>query len=412
MRVLIVCPDAPYPPRDGGSLRIVNLARSLTAQADVMLMTYVRSAGETRSLEDFERATGVRVRAVQRPARRNLATRAWHKLTLYYGSYLLSAIPGPVRFNLRPIFGAALRETLADFKPDVIVWEYWFMSGFAEQARQDAPQAVQVLDTIDLEWVRLRRLVDTRRGLRAWWTRFTWPRVRRYTFDRYQAVDRVVTLTQTDAHIAQRECPDLDRWYVLPMGLMLDDYPDLGAGHPDRLAFFGSFRHTPNVDAVKILLSDIFPRIRRDRPTVVLDIMGPALPDRLIERIRSETGVRYLGVQPDIRPVLAETAVVIAPLRFGSGVKIKLLEAMALGKAVVTTSIGAEGIEAAPDADWIVADDPAAIAHETIRLLDDEVTRHKVGQRGRAHVHRHYDARHIADDLIAELRGERREHGR
>jgi polysaccharide biosynthesis protein PslH len=127
--------------------------------------------------------------------------------------------------------------------------------------------------------------------------------------------------------------------------------------------------------------------------------MGSDLPDWP----RRYPNVRVLGFQPDIRPILAEASVVIAPLRFGSGVKIKILESMALGKAIVTTSIGAEGIEAQPGTDFIVADDAQALASKTVRLLANPSIRASLGQHARQFIQTHHDADQIAQDFLARL---------
>src|SRR5512136_2816793 len=98
MRILLVCPDSPYPPRDGGSLRIVNQARGLSQSASVALLTYTSSASEVCALQEFGADCNIQIYHAQRPARRNKFTRAWHKLSLYYASYMLGPTPGPVRF--------------------------------------------------------------------------------------------------------------------------------------------------------------------------------------------------------------------------------------------------------------------------------------------------------------------------
>ena len=184
------------------------------------------------------------------------------------------------------------------------------------------------------------------------------------------------------------------------MGLMLDEYPiPLTSPQPERVLFFGSFRHQPNVDALRFLLQEIWPHLQHERPQAALDLMGPGIPDWP----RQYPNVRVLGFQPDIRPILAEASVVIAPLRFGSGVKIKILESMALGKAVVTTSIGAEGIEAQPGTDFIVADDAQALASETVRLLANPSIRASLGQHARQFIQIHHDADQIAKDFLARL---------
>src|SRR5262245_42861896 len=112
MRILFVCPDCPYPPHDGVSLRIVNLTRSLASHASVMLLTYVISPKEATALADLEQTKGLQVRSVQRPARRNILTRAWHKLVNYYCPYLFTSLPGPVRFNQQRVMRQALLAVL------------------------------------------------------------------------------------------------------------------------------------------------------------------------------------------------------------------------------------------------------------------------------------------------------------
>jgi glycosyltransferase involved in cell wall biosynthesis len=404
MRILIVCPDSPYPPRDGGSLRIVNLARSLAQHAPVMLLTYVVSPGEATALAELEQIYGIQARGVQRPSRRNKLTRAWHKLRYYYGPYLFTSLPGPVRFNMRPVMVQALQAALQDFAPDAIIWEYWFMSGFAELARAVRPHAVQVLDAHDLEWARIQRTLTATGDRAQCWQRYTEPRIKHYALDRYRSVDRVIFLSHADADLAQRDLPEPDRLSVVPMGLRLDEYPaPIASPQPGRVLFFGSFRHQPNVDALRYLLQDIFPRIQAERPQITLDIMGAYIPDWVSQLAVQNQHIRILGFQPDIRPVLAEAAVVIAPLRFGSGVKIKILEAMAFGKTVVTTSIGAEGIEAEAGRDFIVVENAQSLASETIRLLANPALCESIGQRARQFIWTHHNAGEIAQDFLARL---------
>jgi polysaccharide biosynthesis protein PslH len=400
MRLLLVCPDSPCPPRDGGALRIVNLARSLARHTAVMLVTYVVSPAETEALTEFGRQFGIRVCGVPRPARRNVWTRAWHKFRHYYGPYLFSTIPGAVRFNQQPVMREALVKALQDFAPDGIIWEYWFMTGFAELAHAACPQAIQITDAIDLEWLRLQREAQIRGGVTKHWTQYIQPRVRRYTLDQYRRMAGVLFLSKTDAQLAQLDLPKFDRGFVVPMGLMLNEYPVPSSPPPsERLLFFGSFRHQPNVDALRFLLHNIWPLIQHERPQATLDLMGSGLPDWP----RQYPNVRVLGFRPDIRPTLAEASVVIAPLRFGSGVKIKILESMAFGKAVITTPIGAEGIEAEPGTDFIVAADAQALASETIRLLANPSIRASLGQHARQFVQAHHDADQIAKNFLARL---------
>ena len=307
MRILFVCPDSPYPPRDGGSLRIINLARSLTRYASVMLLTYVVSPAEIDALTEFGRQCGIQIHGVQRPARRNTLTRIWHKLRYYYGPYLLTSLPGPVRFNSRPVMRDALYQALQDFAPDVILWEYWFMTGFADRVRAVDPRAVQIAEAIDLEWLRLERQALVSRGLTKRWIKHIQPRIRQYTLEQYRKMDCVVFLSKVDAQLAQNDLLGSDRLSVVPMGLMLDEYSaPITPPRPERVLFFGSFRHQPNVDALHFLLQDIWPRIQRAHPQATLDLMGSSMPGWVEQAAQQLPGIRVLGLQPDVRPTLAE----------------------------------------------------------------------------------------------------------
>ena len=404
IHILLVCPDSPCPPRDGGSLRITNLARALAGHASVQLLTYVLSPEERRALVDFGYKFGFQTQGIQRPARRHRLTRTWHKLRHYYRPYLCGSLPGPVRFNQQPVMQQALSQALAEFQPDVILWEYWFMAGFADQARREAPTTFQILDIHELEWLRLQRFAQVNHDWTTWWPRFIWPRIQRYTWECFKRVDQVAMLTAADEHTTRAQNINPDRLFTLPMGLLLDEYPvPLTSPQPERILFFGSFRHQPNVDALRFLLQDIWPLIQRDRPQAILDVMGSNLPQWVTSLTAQNHSLRLLGFQPDIRPTLAEASVVIVPLRFGSGVKIKILESMALGKAVVTTSIGAEGIEAQPGTDFIVANDAQALASETVRLLANPSIRDSLGQHARRFIQTRHDADQIAKDFLTRL---------
>ena len=279
------------------------------------------------------------------------------------------------------------------------------MSSFAELARAVRPQAFQVLDAHDLEWIRIQRAMTMSGGLTHFWQRYSEPRIKRYALERFSCVDCVTFLSQADADLARRDLPNPARLEVVPMGLMLAEYPAPNVPpQPERVLFFGSFRHQPNVDALRFLLQDIWPHIRQACPQATLDLMGSSMPTWVQQANRQVSGVRVLGFQPDIRPTVAEASVVIAPLRFGSGVKIKILEAMALGKAVVTTSIGAEGIEAQPDRDLVIADGAQSLASAAIRLLTEPTLRNSVGQHARQFIQTHHAADEISKGFLSSAR--------
>src|SRR5262249_5836127 len=146
--------------------------------------------------------------------------------------------------------------------------------------------------------------------------------------------------------------------------------PDPGREVPDALVFSGSMDWYPNEDAVHYFVEKILPRIRQRRPGVSFTIVGRN-PTRRILDLAARPGVRVTGTLADVRPWTAGGAVYVVPLRVGGGTRLKIFEALAMGKAVVSTAIGAEGLELTPDRHIVPADDPDTFATAVVGLLED-----------------------------------------
>jgi glycosyltransferase involved in cell wall biosynthesis len=193
--------------------------------------------------------------------------------------------------------------------------------------------------------------------------------------------------TQRDAAALRRVAPHLgDRVRVNPFGVAPGPAPDPELEREDRIAFLGGFSHPPNVEAAVWLAREILPLVRGRRDKAHLLLVG-ADPPRRVRALASDA-VTVTGFVPDVEPFLASAAVVVAPLRSGSGMRVKLLQAMARGKAVVTTPLGAEGLAA--DAPLKVADSAAEIAEAVAALLDDAEVRRALGRRAREFVTQHH----------------------
>jgi glycosyltransferase involved in cell wall biosynthesis len=147
------------------------------------------------------------------------------------------------------------------------------------------------------------------------------------------------------------------------------------------VVFFGHLSYFPNVDGVTYFIQEIWPRIVEVRPEARLKIIGGQAPRSLEELTRP--GIEFAGFVPDLRPHLAAAAAVVVPLRLGGGTRLKIVEAMAMGKPIVSTTLGAEGIEAVPGRDLLVEDQPAAFADAVNQLLADPHLVARLGQSAR-----------------------------
>src|SRR5206468_4149588 len=150
-----------------------------------------------------------------------------------------------------------------------------------------------------------------------------------------------------------------------------------------ELVFTGSMDWLPNEDAMLFFCGEVLPRVREAEPAVKLSIVGRA-PTPSVARLAAEPGVRVTGRVDDVRPYMREAAVYIVPLRIGGGTRLKIFEAMAMSRAVVSTSIGAEGLPVKSGEHVVVADGAELFAHEVVRLLRDIDRRRRLEAAARA----------------------------
>jgi glycosyltransferase involved in cell wall biosynthesis len=147
------------------------------------------------------------------------------------------------------------------------------------------------------------------------------------------------------------------------------------------VVYFGLLSYVPNIDAVIHFIKDIWPRIAEAHPDACCKIIGGQPPSSLLALAGPR--VQLTGFVSDLRPHLAAAAAVVVPLRLGGGTRLKIVEAMAMGKAIVSTTLGAEGIEAVPGRDLLVEDEPAAFADAVNRLLAEPGLAARIGQSAR-----------------------------
>lgn len=210
--------------------------------------------------------------------------------------------------------------------------------------------------------------------------------------------NRVQVFTERDAATFRSVAPGLAaRVRVNPFGIDLPPQPRI-AEEADSLVFVGSFNHGPNVDAAEWLARDILPRVALQHSAVKLWLVGEDPPARVAQL--ANTNIVVTGRVPDVNPHLQRAAVVVAPVRTGGGMRQKVLHALALGKAVVTTPLGAEGLMGATaDLPLAATDNAVQFGEHVARLLASPVERRNLGDRARAFVAQHHSWRAHADRL-------------
>lgn len=226
-----------------------------------------------------------------------------------------------------------------------------------------------------------------------------WRKMRRDEVGAWGKVDGVSFTSAEDESRARAILPAL-RTTVVPNGVDVEQFrprADLAASDGRTVVFFGTMNYYPNLDAVRWLLREIWPALSRRNPDARLKIIGSHPPADVLSHAGPR--VEVAGLVDDLQRHLSEAAVILVPLRIGGGTRLKILESLAMAKAIVSTSLGAEGIAATSGEHLMIADEPSALADITGRLLDDPALTRRLGAAGRALAERSYSWTAIADGM-------------
>jgi polysaccharide biosynthesis protein PslH len=378
MRILIVAPVPPDP--DGaGAIPILLHAQlaGLRERNEVTVVTAVGDEpGEGEAVAKLA-AAGVRVHAADRRQPR-AAGRRWRR-RLRLARAWLGGTPWRAAWFADPGVQRILDRLGASESFDVAVVEDSAMAGFRLPAG-----AATVLT--EHEVLRPRR-TDWRAGAPsrwpAWaWNELDWRRRHRFQREAWGRFDRVLAFTGRDARAIAELRPDLaGRVAVSPFGLAVPPAADATAEIADSLVFSGNFTHQPNRDAAEWLADEIVPALRRLRPEAHLRLVGNAAAAL---RSRSGAGIEVIPNPVAVEPYIESAAVVLAPVRTGGGMRMKVLQALAAGKAVVTTERGAEGFDCFDEEPPLrVAETADQFAAAAAELLGDEQARRALGRQAR-----------------------------
>jgi glycosyltransferase involved in cell wall biosynthesis len=301
-------------------------------------------------------------------------------------------------------FRSALATTLDQVRPDVVEVEGIELAPYLFQvaaSRAGKAKPLLVFDDHNAEYVLQQRAFETdvrqpSRWIAAAYSLVQWRRLRRYERRACLASDRVVAVSETDANALRRLVPGLNPT-VVPNGVDFGHYsspvapldPDKGPGEWD-LVFTGKMDFRPNVDAVLWFAREVLPLVHREAPQVRFWVVGKDPHPRLAP-LDKDPAVELTGWVEDPRPYIAGAPVYVIPLRIGGGTRLKVLEAMAMGKAIVSTTLGCEGFELVPGQDLMLADRPDDFAGAVLALLRDPERRARLGRAARRFAGSRYD---------------------
>jgi len=388
MRVLIVTANLPYPPVGGAQMRVYMLAKQLSRRHEVTLIAFDRDPdipGRAEALRDFC------AEVVPVPL-------ANHQLLTQKRKQQLISLARRRPYQYTAAYAPEMQRTIDHYlatRPFDIVQIEFSQMGYYHL--RDYSRSV--LDQHNVEYELLHRIYQTERlSLRKLYSFSEWWKFRRQEIAICERFTTVLTTSERDRATleAQTRGPG---YAVIPNGVDCDYFTNPAPlGHDNVILFTGTINYFPNTDGLKYFLEEIYPRVRQAVPDVQLCIAGKNPPPE-IQRYAGSQGVTITGYLEDIRSVFATASLVIVPLRVGGGTRLKILEAMSMQRAVVATSIGAEGIDVTHGENILLADDPESFARSVVTLLHDRAQRQRLAAAGRRLVEQKYDWKLIGDRL-------------
>ena len=391
MKILFLTPQLPYPPQKGTALRNWGLISGLAERHEVSVLSFL-DPGQSPDLDDALAAT-CRVEVVEPPPR-SLRTRL--------RDMLLTSKPDMALRLASDAYAWRLADWLAREPFDVVHVEGIEMAPYLDvidAAYERGSRPLIVFDDHNCEYLLQKRTFLTDARIPARWpgavySFVQWRRLLRYEAQACRRADRVLAVSEADAEALHRLVPEV-KATVVPNGIDTRAYaPTLTHADTPTLVFTGTMDFRPNVDAVLWFAREVLPKVGAQVGDVRFLAVGQR-PHRRLDVLRGNPAVTLTGFVDDPRPYIADAAVYVVPLRMGGGTRFKILEALAMGKPVVSTTLGAEGFPVAHGRELLLADEPAEFAQAVVSLLNEPGRGVKLGQAGRAFVEARYDWRVI-----------------
>jgi sugar transferase (PEP-CTERM/EpsH1 system associated) len=365
------------PADTGGKLRSFHMASELAQRHAVTLFTFYSEHPNDQHEKLHEPFADVIALPLRLPGRQSLREIA------RYASLLFTGQPYTMRKYYVPELRRRIETVLAERRFDAIICDFIYPAGLLDW-RLPCPKILFTHNVEARPWERLYRVTSNWLWKAAAFVEFkTLTRAER-TYVRL--ADHVLTVSEVDRQFFAQYVP-AERITALPTGVDIDFHtPVPGEELDGAIVFTGSMDWMPNEDGIEWFLKEVFPIILQKAPDAVLWVVGRNPSERLQALAQSNRSVRITGRVDDIRPYIRRGSVYVVPLRSGSGTRLKIFEAMATGKAIVSTTLGAEGLPVEDGTDIVLADDAESFARETVELLRDGNRRRALGLAARARV--------------------------
>ena len=390
MRILLLCNKPPYPASEGGPMAMNSIITGLLEAGHQVKVLAINSekynVKESDIPEEYKQKTGIELIDVDLTVKPlnaflNLFTRK-----SYHAERFISED-----------FKKRLAEVLDKEQFDVVQLEVLFMAPYVETIRQHS-KAMIVLRAHNVEhkiWERIAK--DTKSPLKRWYINHLAKTLKEFELNALETVDGVAAITRKDAAFFRKYCskPVID----IPFGVYPEQFdPKYEIEGKPKFYHIGSMNWMPNEEGIRWFVDEVLPKTVEKVPDFVYHLAGRSMPEWLTSMKNPHVDV--VGEVPDAKEFVTNHDVAIVPLLSGSGIRIKIIESMALGKTVITTRVGAEGILYDEEVNIIITENKAKMVEAIRSLNENPETAVRIGQAARKLVEETYDNRKIIARLL------------
>jgi len=390
MNILFLSTENPYPPDGGHHLRTFNILKILAERHKIYFVGFAQDESEFKYVPEIKKlCETVDIYKVSK--------------TGYNRSFFLLAIRNLFSKNpliARRYFVQEARERIEQIfgqYPIDLVHMDMLALGLYKGILKDTPV---ILTNHNVESLRLYRWAGIEKNLlMKSFLFYQYLKLRSFEQRICPEFDRCLVVSEYDKKYLRDLC-GVDNFAVVPNGVDISYFePESEELRKNHLVWVGGMTGPYNSDAVDFFIEKIWPLIKNKIPEATIDFAGGSPTQMLSNRALEDKSVHVLGFVPDIRPIVQRASVFIAPIRIGSGTKIKVLNAMAQAKPVVATTVAAEGIDVTPGENILIADDPEDFGKKVLYLLRNEEIARKMGERARDLMEKKYNWDVISKDI-------------
>jgi polysaccharide biosynthesis protein PslH len=390
MNILQIANKFPYPPKDGGSIATLSLARSFASLGHKVTVLAINTSKHFTDPSLVPASLSGQIQFI------SVKVDTGIRMTQLIRNFLFSRMPYNAERFISPEFDQKLIEVLTGERFDIIQFEGLYLAPYIKTVRSHSSAKV-VMRAHNIEHEIWQRTVTQQKGLKKYYIRNLSGRIRRMELAYLNQYDAILPITTRDGeklreHGCRLPC------HVVPMGVNAAELiPDNTGLEFPSLFHIGALDWMPNQEGLTWFFENVWGKILEKHPGLHFYLAGRNAPRHFKELPYPQ--IDFLGEVEDAYDFIRKRAVMIVPILSGSGMRIKIIEGMALGKAIVTTSVGTEGIATTHGKDILIADDPGEFARNVCALLEDRNYCMEIGENARNFVAGHYDNFAITSSL-------------